>query len=92
MPEAELQADLALAAQEELDRAVTLSRRDMAECTPWGDTYEGYTPGGREVCFERNYLWAADPGGDICVEVVVYLPEHYETGVRLTRTVPAGGS
>jgi hypothetical protein len=81
-------AELANAAQEELERAVTLSRKDMAECTPWGDTYEGYTPAGREVCFERNYLWAAEPGGDICVEVVVYLPEHYETGVRLTRTIP----
>jgi hypothetical protein len=88
MAGAELQADLANAAQEELERAVTLSRKDMAECTPWGDTYEGYTPAGREVCFERNYLWAAEPGGDICVEVVVYLPEHYETGVRLTRTIP----
>ena len=88
MAQADLKADLTEAAQEELERAGTLSRKDLAACTPWGDTYEGYTPAGRDVCFERNYLWVADPGGDICIEVVVYLPEHYEQGVRLTRTVP----
>jgi hypothetical protein len=81
------QLDLTEAAQEELERACALSRRDMAACTPWGDTYEGYTPAGREVCFERNYLWVGDQGGDICVEVVVYFPEAYESGVRVTRTV-----
>lgn len=88
MAQADLQADLAEAAAEELERAASLSRKDLAACTPWGDTYEGYTPAGREVCFERNYLWVADPGGDICIEVVVYLPEHYETGVRVTRVTP----
>ena len=79
--------DLTEAAEEELERACALSRRDMAACTPWGDTYEGYTPAGREVCFERNYLWVGEVGGDICVEVVVYFTEVYEQGVRVTRTV-----
>jgi len=87
MAQADLEADLTEAAQEELERACSLPRRDMAACTPWGDTYEGYTPAGRDVCFERNYLWVDEAGGDICVEVVVYLPEAYEQGVRLTRTV-----
>ncbi len=83
-------ADLTEAAEEELERACALSRRDMAACTPWGDTYEGYTPAGRDVCFERNYLWAGEIGGDICVEVVVYFPQAYEKGVRVTRTVQRG--
>ena len=81
------QLDLTEAADEEMERACALSRRDMAACTPWGDTYEGYTPAGRDVCFERNYLWVDEPGGDIRVEVVVYFPEAYENGVRVTRTV-----
>ncbi len=87
MAQADLNADLTEAAEEELERACSLGRRDMVACTPWGDTYEGYTPAGRDVCFERNYLWVGEAGGDICVEVVVYLPEAYEQGVRLTRTV-----
>jgi len=87
MAQAELKVDLTQAAEEELVQASALSRKDLVACTPWGDTYEGYTPGGREVCFERNYLWVGDPGGDICIEVVVYLPEHYEQGVRATRVI-----
>ncbi|WP_309644281.1 hypothetical protein [Phenylobacterium sp.] len=87
MAQADLKADLTEAAEEELERACSLTRRDMVACTPWGDTYEGYTPAGRDVCFERNYLWVGDAGGDICVEVVVYLPQAYEQGVRLTRTM-----
>ena len=39
------------------------------------------------ACFERNYLWAAEPLGEICVEVVVYQPQAYERGVRLTRII-----
>ena len=35
------QLDLTEAAQEELERACSLGRRDMAACTPWGDTYVG---------------------------------------------------
>lgn len=83
--------DLAAAAEDELDRACTLAWRDLAGHMPWGDTFEGFTPGGREVCFERSYLWEGEPGGEIRVEVVVYPPENYEAGVRLARTLrPAG--
>ncbi len=28
------------------------------DLTAWSDTFEGFTPEGREVCFERAYLWA----------------------------------
>jgi hypothetical protein len=88
MAESDLQADLHDAAEEELERACTLGWRQLAVHTPWGDTYEGYTPGGRDVCFERNYLWRDEAGGDICAEVVVYEPQAYESGVRLMRILP----
>ena len=79
--------DLAEAAQDELDRACTLHWRELAKHTPWGDTFEGFTPLGRAVCFERSYLWEGHPGGDIRVEVHVYEPKDYEAGVRLTRSI-----
>lgn len=79
--------DLEAAAREELDRACTLAWRDLAAHTPWGDTFEGFTPAGRDVAFERSYLWEDEAGGDIRVEVVVYQPQSYEAGVRLTRVI-----
>jgi hypothetical protein len=86
-----LAEDLQAAAQDEIERACTLGWRDLAAHTPWGDTFEGFTPQGREVCFERNYLWEGEPRGDIRVEVAVYPPRAYEAGVRLTRTIRRGG-
>ena len=82
-----LDDDLAEAARDEMERACTLGWRDLRRHTPWGDTFEGFTPGGREVCFERSYLWEGEPGGDIRVEVHVYEPRSYEGGVRLTRAI-----
>jgi hypothetical protein len=79
--------DLAEAAREEIERACTLGWGQLADHTPWGDTFEGFTPDGRAVCFERSYLWEAAPGGDIRVEVHVYEPRSYEAGVRLTRAI-----
>jgi hypothetical protein len=79
------EADLMAAAEEELDRACSLRWRELVKITPWGDTYEGLTPGGRDVCFERAYLWEGEPGGDIRIEVMVYQPDLYEAGVKLTR-------
>ena len=82
-----LEADLTAAAVDEIDRAMTLGWRQLSQHTPWGDTYEGFTPEGREVCFERAYMWEAEAGGDILVEVTVYEPRSYEDGVRLTRSI-----
>jgi hypothetical protein len=79
--------DLDEAALEEIDRACTLGWRELARHTPWGDTFEGFTPGGREVCFDRSYMWEGEPGGDIRVEVNVYEPHSYEEGARLTRLI-----
>jgi hypothetical protein len=81
------QEDLEAAANDEIDRACTLGWRQLAAVTPWGDTYEGFTPDGRAVCFERSYLWDSAQGGDIRVEVMVYEPRSFEEGVRLTRSI-----
>ena len=64
--------DLEMAADEELARALDLSWAELARVTPWGDTYEGFSPGGRAVLMERNYLWAEAEGGDILCEVSVF--------------------
>ena len=82
-----LRDDLSAAADDELDRAMTLGWRELSRLTPWGDTFEGFSPDGRDVCFERAYIWETEPGGDIRVEVTVYEPQAYEQGFRLTRTI-----
>ena len=64
--------DLDAAAEDELRRALTLSWAELARVTPWGDTFEGFSPANRPVLMERNYLWADGPGGDILCEVAVY--------------------
>ena len=81
------QADLTAAADDELDRAMTLGWRALSRVTPWGDTFEGFTPEGREVSFDRAYIWDRETGGDIRVEVIVYEVQDYESGVRLTRLI-----
>ncbi|OHB26310.1 MAG: hypothetical protein A2790_20340 [Phenylobacterium sp. RIFCSPHIGHO2_01_FULL_69_31] len=86
------QDDLTAAATEELDRAMSLGWAQLSKHTPWGDTFEGFTPEGREVCFERAYMWEGGSGGDIRVEVSVYEPRAFEDGVRLTRMITKDGS
>ena len=86
-----LAEDLVAAAQDELERACTLGWRDLSRLTPWGDTFEGFSPGGRDVCFERSYLLEGGSGGDILVEVAVYPPRDYEAGVRLKRLIRRPG-
>ena len=39
--------------------------------TPWGDTFEGFAPSGRQVEIERRYLWAHEPAGAVAVEIEV---------------------
>ncbi|MBU1375461.1 MAG: hypothetical protein KKE02_07995 [Alphaproteobacteria bacterium] len=87
-----LAEDLTEAANDELDRAMTLGWAQLAKHTPWGDTFEGFTPEGREVCFERAYMWEGELGGDIRVEVNVYESRAFEDGVRLTRNIAKDGS
>ena len=79
---------LQAAAEEELRHACTMGWPALARVTPWGDTYDGFAAGGMPVTFERNYLWAEAPDGDILVEVIVYLgPSRYDAGARATRLI-----
>ena len=79
--------DLEAAALEELDLAGALGWKQLSALTPWGDTFEGFTPMGREVCIERSYLWENAAGGDIRVEVTVYQRQAYEDGARVACTI-----
>ena len=80
--------DLLAFAEDELARALTLSWRELSKITPWGDTFEGLSPAGREVQVERNYLWAAEEGGDILCEVAVFGgPSRYDQGARVSRLI-----
>lgn len=56
---------------EELDIACALPWPDMKKITPWGDSFTGFAPSGREVEIERRYLWAHEPEGSVAVEVEV---------------------
>ena len=77
--------DLVAFAEDELGRALTLSWRDLSKITPWGDTFEGLSPAGRQVLVERNYIWAAEAGGDILCEVAVFGgPSRYDQGARVS--------
>jgi hypothetical protein len=79
----ELKADLFEMAKDELERALTLSWRELSAVTPWGDAYDGFTPAGRQVTVERSYLWASAAGGDILCEVVVYGgPSRWDEGAK----------
>jgi hypothetical protein len=81
-------SDLAEMAEDELTRALSLTWGELAKVTPWGDSYDGFTPGGRQVTVDRSYIWAEAPGGDILVEVVVYGgPSRYDAGARASRLV-----
>ncbi len=64
--------DLEAMAADELARALTLSWRALAKVAPWGDSFEGVSPAGREVIVERAYLWHDVAGGDILCEVAVF--------------------
>ena len=59
-------------AEDELRRALDLSWSALKRVTPWGDTFDGISPAGRNVQVERAYVWASEPGGDILCEVRVY--------------------
>jgi hypothetical protein len=88
----ELEEDLAAMAADELERALTLSWRELAVVAPWGDAYEGFTPAGRQVTVERSYLWAEASGGDILCEVMVYGgPSRWDEGVRAAGVIRADG-
>lgn len=80
--------ELSAMAIEELDAACGLSWPELTRITPWGDSFTGFAPSGREVEIERRYIWAHDPPGAVRVEVEVRDPrggEGAEAGATLTR-------
>jgi len=81
----ELKDDLAAMAADELERALTLNWRELKAVTPWGDTFEGFSPAGRQVTVERSYLWSEAEGGDILCEITVYGgPSRWDEGAKLS--------
>ena len=87
-----LHEDLAAMADDELARALSLSWPELSGVIPWGDSFEGITPAGRQVMVERSYIWAEKPGGDILCEVVVYGgPSRYEEGARAGAVIARKG-
>ena len=70
--------DFAAMARDELGRALTLSWRELASITPWGDSFEGVSPAGREVIVARSYIWRGEAGG-------VSKSLHFDFGLRLRR-------
>lgn len=63
--------ELSAMAIEELDQACSLIWPELVKVTPWGDTFTGIAPSGREVEVERRYLWAHEPVGAVAVEIEV---------------------
>ncbi|HLY79911.1 MAG TPA: hypothetical protein VKQ70_11085 [Caulobacteraceae bacterium] len=89
----ELKDDLAAMAADELERALTLKWGELAKVMPWGDSYEGFSPAGRQVTVERNYLWAEAAGGDILCEVAVYGgPSRWDEGARVSGPIRKPGA
>ncbi len=87
-----LAEDLTALARDELDAACELSWRELCKVVPWGDAFDGFTAGGRQVTVERSYLWAEAAGGDILCEVVVYGgPSRYDEGAKVSRLVRGPG-
>ncbi|MDO9609665.1 MAG: hypothetical protein Q7J26_14170 [Brevundimonas sp.] len=66
--------ELTVMAEEELDAACAMPFFELKKITPWGDSYVGFAPSGREVEVERRYLWAVEPAGGVVVEVEVRDP------------------
>jgi len=78
-------------AEDELSRALSLSWRALSKVLPWGDSFEGISPAGRDVIVERSYLWQGDTGGDILCEVAVLGGEsRREHGVKVSAVIPRG--
>jgi hypothetical protein len=98
LTDAPADADLAEMARDELTRALTLRWRDLKTIIPWGDSFEGISPAGRNVMVERSYLWAEAEGGDILCEVMVYGgASRWDHGAKASATIappersPLGG-
>ena len=85
--------DLLEMARDELARALRLDWRALAKVTPWGDSFEGISPAGRNVIVETAYIWQADPGGDILCEVTVFGGEsRFDAGEKASHVIEKEGA
>ena len=83
--------DLQAMADDELARALTLSWLALSKIAPWGDSFEGISPAGRDVIVERAYLWQGDAGGDLLCEVSVFGGEsRREAGAKASAVIARG--
>lgn len=81
--------DLLAMAQDELARACELGWRELAPIVPWGDEFEGLSPGGAPVLAARSYIWSGQEGGDILCEVTVYRgASRHQHGAHVTQIIP----
>ena len=84
--------DLLEMARDELDRALRLNWRALAKVTPWGDSFDGISPAGRNVTVETAYIWQAEPGGDILCEVTVFGGEsRFDSGEKASSVIAREG-
>jgi hypothetical protein len=75
--------ELRALAAEELTAATSLSWHELSRIVPWGDTYAGFAPSGREVEFERSYIWSDSEHHEVLCEVTVRcLPEREDCEAR----------
>lgn len=82
--------ELEAAVDEELAAATTLSWRELSRLVPWGDSHEGFGPSGGYLVFERSYIWAEQPGGDILCEVAAFRgASRYERASRRSLIIKA---
>ena len=80
--------DLLAMARDELKAALRLSWKALAGITPWGDSFDGISPAGRDVTVERAYIWQGDPGGDILCEVTVFGGEsRFDAGEKVSALI-----
>jgi hypothetical protein len=81
--------DLLAMAEDELARALSLDWRALSRVTPWGDSFEGISPAGRNVMVERAYIWRDRSGGDILCEVTVFGGEsRFDAGEKVSALIP----
>lgn len=84
--------DLKHLAHEELEAACRLSWKELEKITPWGDSFRGFAPDGREVEIERSYIWSGDGDGILCEVVVRCIPERQDCGAEVRRLITPEGA
>lgn len=84
----QIDPELQAAAEDELTAACSMTWRELAKVTPWGDDWDGFGPAGGPVRFERNYIWLEGEGGDILCEVRVYRGQtRYDRGALVSKVI-----